>query len=118
MTDDGNHTAIRQAIGGDASSISWILTHADTTEDAVVVAMAALLERHPRRLSRAEGFAATSRDRQVVAIARAHLDGASELVDALARDHLVDYPDSLIVAWIASDAIVRARPHTCLSSES
>jgi hypothetical protein len=27
----------------------------------------------------------------------------------MARDHLVDYPDSLIVAWIASDAIVRAR---------
>ena len=27
----------------------------------------------------------------------------------LARDHLVDYPDSLIVAWIASDAVGRAR---------
>ena len=36
-------------------------------------------------------------------------DEDNELVDALARDHLVDYPDSLIVAWIASDAIVRAR---------
>ena len=32
-----------------------------------------------------------------------------ELVDALARDHLVDYPDSLIVAWIASDAVFRVR---------
>ncbi len=45
----------------------------------------------------------------MVAIARAHLDGERELVDALARDHLVDYPDSLIVAWIASDAIADAR---------
>ena len=44
----------------------------------------------------------TSRDRQVVAIARAHLAGDSELVDALARDHLVTFPDSLIVSWIAS----------------
>jgi hypothetical protein len=45
----------------------------------------------------------------VVEIARAHLDGNSELVDALARDHLVDFPDSLIVAWIASDAVERTR---------
>ena len=45
----------------------------------------------------------------MVAIARAHLDGERELVDALARDHLVDHPDSLIVSWIASDAIADAR---------
>ncbi len=54
-------------------------------------------------------MAATSRDRQVVAIARAHLDDESKLVDALARDHLVDYPDSLIVSWIASDALREAK---------
>ena len=58
----------------------------------------------PSRLDRARAVAATSRDRQVVAIARAHLAGDHDLVDALARDHLVDHPDSLIVAWIASDA--------------
>ena len=63
----------------------------------------------PDRLDRAAAMATTSRDRQVVAIARAHLELDSELVDALARDHLVDYPDSLIVAWIAADAVGRAR---------
>jgi hypothetical protein len=36
-----------------------------------------------------------------VAIATAHSRGERELVDALARDHLVDYPDSVLVAWIA-----------------
>jgi hypothetical protein len=36
-----------------------------------------------------------------VAIASAHLRGERELVDALARDHLVDHPDSVLVAWIA-----------------
>jgi hypothetical protein len=112
MTNDGVDTEIRQAIGGDPTSISWILMHADAFDDAVVLAMAALLERNSTRLRRAEVVAATSRDRQVVAIARAHLDGDSELVDALARDHLVDYPDSLIVSWIASDAVVRARRTT------
>jgi hypothetical protein len=112
MTHHGVDNTVRQAIGGDTTAISWILEHADTIDDAVVIAMAALLERHPKRLTRAEDVAATSRDRQVVAIARAHLEGESELVDALARDHLVDYPDSLIVSWIASDAVVRARPPT------
>jgi hypothetical protein len=52
-------------------------------------------------LSRARVVARTSRSRQIVAIAGAHLAGDRELVDALARDHLVDFPDSLIVAWVA-----------------
>ena len=46
-------------------------------------------------------MAATTRDRQVVAIAAAHLRGERDLVDALAREHLVDHPDNVLVAWIA-----------------
>lgn len=103
MTDEQPATVIRQAIGGDPVAIAWILQRADTTPDPVVAAMAALLGRDPAGLSRAEALAVTSRDRQVVAIARAHLTRDGELVDALARDHLVSYPDSLIVSWIASD---------------
>ncbi len=104
MTDDSADTVIRRAIGGDPAAATWILAQADSTQSAVVITMAALLDRLPGRLDRAREAAATSRDRQVVEIARAYLDGKVELVDALARDHLVDYPDSLIVAWIASDA--------------
>ena len=52
-------------------------------------------------LARALAAAATTRDRQLVAIATAHLRGDRDLVDALARDHLVDHPDSVLVAWIA-----------------
>jgi hypothetical protein len=37
-----------------------------------------------------------------VAIATAHLRGHRDLVDALARDHLVDHPDNVLVAWIAA----------------
>ena len=107
MTDDTVETVIRQAIGGDPGATTWIVAQADHSESALVIAMAALLERQTGRLGRALSAASTSRDRQVVEIARAHLDGKSELVDALARDHLVDYPDSLIVAWIASDAAGR-----------
>jgi hypothetical protein len=109
MNNDSVDTTIRQAIGGDPSATSWILAQAGTTKSAVVITMAALLERMPGGLERALAAASTTRDRHVVEIARAHLDGNSELVDALARDHLVDFPDSLIVAWIASDAVVRSR---------
>jgi hypothetical protein len=109
MNDDSVETVIRQAIGGDREATAWVLAHADTTESAIVIAMAALLERLPSRLERALAAASTTRDRHVVEIARAHLNGNGDLVDALARDHLVDYPDSLIVAWIASDAVVRSR---------
>jgi hypothetical protein len=103
MTDECSGSVIRRAIGGDAEAISTIVTDAGRTRDPQLVAMAALLERDPARLARAETLAVTSRDRQVVAIALAHLSGARDRVDALARDHLVSYPDSLIVSWIASD---------------
>ena len=46
----------------------------------------------------------TTRDRQLVAVAAAHLAGDPDRVDALARDHLVDHPDSILVAWIAGAA--------------
>jgi hypothetical protein len=52
-------------------------------------------------LARAHGIAATTRDRQLVAIATAYRRGDRELVDALARDHLVNHPDNVLVARIA-----------------
>lgn len=107
MTEDSVDTVIRRAIGGDADAIAWIVAHADSTGETSVLAMAAVLEQQPARLVRARSVAATSRDRQEVEIARAHLAQEGELVDALARDHLVDYPDSLFVAWIASGALTR-----------
>ncbi len=107
MTGYGVDLAIRQSIGGDRAAISWFVASADTLDDPLVIVMAALLERQPKRLRRAAALAATTRDRQVVAIAGAHLDGKRELVDALAREHLADYPANLIVSWIASDALDR-----------
>jgi hypothetical protein len=100
---------IRGAIGGDPSSISWIEAHAETTAHPTVIAVAAVLQRDPDRIGRALGVATSSRDRQVVAIAEAHLRGNHQLVDALARDHLSEHPDSFIVAWIASEATSRTR---------
>ncbi|WP_028651814.1 hypothetical protein [Nocardioides halotolerans] len=99
--DERTGADIRGAIGGDAIAVARIVADAEHTEDPLVVVMAALLEAAPARLVRALGLAVSSRDRQVVAIARAHLAEDRDLVDALARDHLVSYPDSLVVSWIA-----------------
>ena len=93
----------RRSVATPAQS-RWVVAHADSIDDAVLIAMAALLERHPHRLDRA------ARSPRRVGIGRWSPSLAPiwtserELVDALARDHLVDYPDSLIVAWIASDS--------------
>jgi hypothetical protein len=102
MTDEGVDRVIRQAIGGDRTAVAWILEHADTSEDPLIIAMAALLESSSVRLDRAWTVASSRHDRQAVAIARARLEGDDDLVDALARDHLLDHPDSYVVAWIAS----------------
>jgi hypothetical protein len=107
MSNQAAEDVIRRAIGGDERAIRWIVAHASVGSDPVLAAMAALLEHDTSLLVRAAELASTSRDRQVVAISGAHLAGDAELVDALARDHLVDHPTSLIVSWIASGAAGR-----------
>jgi hypothetical protein len=107
MAADEIDDTVRRAIGGDARAVEWIRTHVDSSDHSLVVVMAALLDRDARWLDRAQAMATTSRDRQVVEVARAHLDGRVDQVDALARDHLVDHPDSLLVAWVAAGAAVR-----------
>jgi hypothetical protein len=89
---------LRGLIGDEAAAEA-----ARASDDPVVlVALALAAGDGERLLARAAALAATTRDRQLVAIAAAHLRGERELVDALARDHLVDHPDSVLVAWMAS----------------
>jgi hypothetical protein len=107
MTGTTADLVIRQAIAGDPVAIAWIVDNAVTSQEAPVVVMAALLQGQPGQLERARALAVQSRDRQMVVIASARLAGDVDLVDALARDHLVDHPDSYVVAWIASEATGR-----------
>jgi hypothetical protein len=67
----------------------------------LLVATALLADDGDRMLVAAGALANSTRDRQLIAIASAHRRGERELVDALARDHLVDHPDSVLVAWMA-----------------
>ena len=82
--------------------IHKLVDAARTSDDTTILVAAALFARDSDGLlARARRTATTTRERQLVAIAGAHLGGEHELVDALARDHLVDHPDNVLVAWIA-----------------
>jgi hypothetical protein len=93
---------LHRLLVGDAEAITTIVAASRTSDAPAVLVAAALFALDGDGLiARAEGLAATTRDRQLVAIAAAHLRGDRDLVDALARDHLVDHPDNVLVAWIA-----------------
>ncbi len=93
---------LRRLVVGDEAAIAAIIEASGTSEDPLILVAAALFAPDGAELlARAHGMAATTRDRQLVAIAAAHRRGERELVDALAREHLVDHPDNILVAWIA-----------------
>jgi len=103
MTDTG--TLIRQLIGGDQGAAARIADRARTSDEPILLVAAALLDpATPALLARATALASSTRDRQLTAIAAAHLAGDTERVDALARDHLADHPGNLLVAWIAANS--------------
>ena len=103
MDDDDTHHLVRRLIAGDAEASAQLRRLAGTASAPTVLVAAALVSQDgDELLARAAGTATTTRDRQLVAIAGAHLRQDSELLDALVRDHLADHPDSILAAWIAT----------------
>ena len=99
---------IRDLIADSAGAIDAILEAATTSQDPAVLVGAALVG--PGRsalLVRAAASATCVRDRQLVAVATAHLRGDDDRTLLLARDHLAEHPDSLLVAHIAALAAQR-----------
>lgn len=94
---------IHQLVVGDTAAVTEIVDRAQTSDDVTTLVAAALFSPSSRALmARAATLARTSRDRQLVAIADAHLHGDLDRVLDLARDHLADNPDSVLVAWISA----------------
>jgi hypothetical protein len=95
---------LRRLIGGDDTAPAEILDRARTNDSPGLLVAAALVTDEPTALlARAAKSAATTRDRQLVAIATAHLHDEPDLLDALVRDHLSDHPDNILAAWIAAE---------------
>src|SRR4051812_7915055 len=96
---------IHQLAVGDPQSVARLVEEAQGSEDVTTLVAAALFAAEPTELmGRATALAATSRERQLVAIATAHLAGDRDRVEDLARDHLADHPDGVLVAWITAAA--------------
>jgi hypothetical protein len=94
--------ALHRLAGGDPTAMAEIVEVSRTSHDPTTLVVAALFVADDGALLvRAGDHAVTTRERQTVAIAAAHLRGDRDLVDALARDHLTEHPDSVLVAWIA-----------------
>ena len=111
MTPEDLDTLVRQLICGDPAATSSILADARTSTEPLVLTAAALLDPGaPFLLARAVAAATRTEDRQVTAVAAAHLAGDRDRVTALAREHLLEHPGSVLVAWIAAGAITSAPP--------
>lgn len=96
-----NTAPLSRLIGEDPDAPAEILALAATSASAPVLVAAAILTGDLHHLTRAAGHATTTRDRQLVAVADAHLRGNADLLHVLIRDHLCEHPDSLLAAWIA-----------------
>jgi hypothetical protein len=92
---------VLRLIGGDPAAADEVLALAPTAEEPSLLVAAAMLSHDHAHLMRASELAASVRDRQLVVLADAHLHGSADLFDVLVRDHLADYPDHLLAAWIA-----------------
>ena len=102
MTND-IEVLLRRLIGGDDTASAEILDRAQRDNAPRLLVAAALVADQPKPyLTRARSSAVETRDRQLVALATAHLNDNAELLDALVRDHLSDHPDSVLAAWIAA----------------
>jgi hypothetical protein len=88
-------------IGGAPGAADEVLASAPRSQDPSHLVAAAVLSKDPGYLVRAAACAHTTRERQLVVLAEAHLHHNEELFDVLVRDHLAEHPDHLLAAWIA-----------------
>jgi hypothetical protein len=104
MNDSGLEDLIRRLTVCEEAEKAAAIASIRTSADPVLLIAAALFDAASGdSLDRAARNATSTRDRQLVAIATAHLDRDHDRVDALVRDHLVDFPAHPIVAWIVAN---------------
>jgi hypothetical protein len=102
---DDNTALLHRLIGDHPDAPAEILARAEHSTSAPLLVAAALLAGDLELLTRAARVATTTRDRQLVALAEAHLRGNADLLHVLVRDHLSEHPDNLLAAWIAGRAL-------------
>lgn len=112
MTTDDD-LLVRLLVAGDAPGVDRALAEPGAVHTPVALLVGALAGREVAdRMASAARLARCTRDRQLVAITAAHLSGDGDRVADLVRDHLVDHPDSVLAAWVASLRTTRSTPTT------
>ncbi len=89
-------------IAGDPVATARVVALAPNRDDPALLVAAAVASGDRRHLSRACAAARTTRERQLVALADAHLRGLDELFAVLVREHLSEHPDHVLAAWVAA----------------
>lgn len=94
--------AIAQLIGGDPLGIDLVRrasrAYPQSVEIQAALAIGSGASSEP--LARAEALASTRRDRQQVAIVKEYLSGEAGRARLLARQHLAEFPDDILVSWL------------------
>lgn len=98
----GSDGLLLRLIAGKGTAAAEAVRSATASDDSAVLVAAALLSGKAELLVRAGAIARSSRDRQLVVLAGAHLRGDVHLFDALVRDHLAEHPGDVVAAWMAS----------------
>jgi hypothetical protein len=98
---DDNTAVLHRLIGDHPDAPAEVIELATDSTSAPLLVAAALLMGDVDLITRAARHATTTRDRQLVALAEAHLRGDADLLHVLVRDHLSEHPDNLLAAWIA-----------------
>lgn len=93
---------IRRLVAGDPASTAQVIEASANCDDPALLLAAAVASGDRSQLERAATCARTARDRQLVVLADAHLRGRRELFSVLVREHLSEYPDHVLAAWIAA----------------
>jgi hypothetical protein len=99
---DQTDALLLRLIGDHPDAPAEILRFAEDSTSTPLLVAAALLAGDPDLLTKSAGLASTTRDRQLVALADAHLRSNGDLLHVLVRDHLSEHPDNLLAAWIAA----------------
>lgn len=100
-TPTADEALLGRLIGGHPTAETEVVEASAHSASVGLLVAAGVLTGDAELLSRAAALAASARERQLVALARTHLDGPFDLFDALVRDHLASYPDQLLAAWLA-----------------
>jgi hypothetical protein len=98
---DDNTALLHRLIGEHPDAPAEVIERATGSTSAPLLVAAALLVGYVDIIDRAAKHDTTTRDRQMVALAEAHLRGDADLLHVLVRDHLSEHPDNLLAAWIA-----------------